>query len=56
MYWPPVLFAGPYRTPKCRVGRDFPCVINGDRPVRGLTEAPILWPYAYGAVLFVSSS
>jgi hypothetical protein len=55
---PPALVAGPYKTPRCRVGRDFPCVVHGDRPVRGLTDAPVPWPFGFAAKgkrqLFVS--
>lgn len=54
----PALVAGPYKTPRCKVGREFYCVINGDREVRGITDAPIPWPYAYAQAnvrqLFVS--
>ncbi len=42
----PALVAGPYRTPRCRIGGKFPCVINGTRTVVGITKAPIPWPYA----------
>src|ERR1700722_17200632 len=36
---------GSYRTPRCKPGQVFPCVINGDREVTGITDAPIPWPY-----------
>ncbi len=50
---PPALIAGPYHTPRVRLGRDWdgvvlcrgPRVEPGPHPVRGLTSAPIPWPY-----------
>ena len=41
------LLFGPYRTPRCKVGRSLRCAIRGKATVRGLTDAPIKWPYTY---------
>jgi hypothetical protein len=41
----PALIAGPYRTPRCRVGRLLACSLRGDVPVDGITDALIPWPY-----------
>lgn len=43
----PVLIRGPYWPPRCDVGQKFPCSIRGPRVVRGMTDAPISWPFAY---------
>jgi len=43
----PTLIAGPYATPGCKVGAEFPDLLHGDRPIRGLTDAPISWPFSY---------
>ena len=40
------LVAGPYCTPRCRIGKVFRCAVNGARQVVGITDAPIPWPYA----------
>jgi hypothetical protein len=54
----PKLIAGPYRTPTCRPGGRFACVVNGDRQIMGITDALIPWPYAFAQArvrqLFVS--
>ena len=39
------LLFGPYRTPKCKVGRRLRCVVHGKVAVAGLSDAPIQWPY-----------
>ena len=39
------LLFGPYRTPKCKVGRRLRCVMRGKVTVAGLSDAPIQWPY-----------
>jgi hypothetical protein len=39
------LIAGPYQTPRCKVGRMLRCQIRGKVIVRGIHEAPIQWPY-----------
>lgn len=38
------LLAGPYRTPRCRMGAFLTCRIRGRVSVVGLTDAPICWP------------
>lgn len=46
---PPALIGGPYSTPaRCKVGRVLACLRFGDRPVAGLTDTPIPWPYSIG--------
>jgi hypothetical protein len=42
------LLFGPYRLPKCRVGRFLRCRVKGLRRVKGLSYAPIPWPIAGG--------
>jgi hypothetical protein len=42
------LLFGPYRSPRCRVGKRLRCVVRGDLVVRGISDAPILWPQAKG--------
>ena len=43
------LYFGPYRPPKCRVGDKLPCEYRGrEVVVRGMTDAPIQWPYRKG--------
>lgn len=39
------LIGGPYRAPRCKVGRLLACRLRGDVPVDGITDAPIPWPY-----------
>jgi hypothetical protein len=39
------LIAGPYAAPRCRVGRGLYCLVRGDVAVRGMTDAPVPWPY-----------
>lgn len=41
----PILIAGPYTTPRCRIGGTLACRIRGDVPVDGITDAPIAWPF-----------
>jgi hypothetical protein len=36
---------GSYAAPRCRIGRQLACQINGDVEVDGITEAPVPWPY-----------
>lgn len=45
---PPPLVGGPYRRPRCRVGKVLTCQYR-DREiaVAGLTDGPIRWPYAH---------
>ena len=38
------LLFGPYRTPRCRVGRRVRCLARGAVTVHALTDAPIPWP------------
>jgi hypothetical protein len=40
------LWHGPYRMPRCRVGRRLVCAVRGSVEVVGLSEAPIPWPQA----------
>lgn len=49
---PPNLIAGPYKTPRIKPGVDVPGVVlgrggvvDGPHVVRGLTDAPIAWPW-----------
>ena len=35
------LLFGPYRTPKCKVGRGLRCIMRGKVTVAGLSDAPI---------------
>ena len=38
---------GPYRSPRCRVGRTWlPCAIHGRVKVLGISDSPIPWPMA----------
>jgi hypothetical protein len=37
------LLFGPYRTPKCKVGRRLRCVMRGKVTVAGLSDAPTQW-------------
>src|SRR5260370_31249445 len=37
---------GPYRSPRCRIGRRLRCVGRSDLVVRGISDAPIPWPQA----------
>src|SRR6516164_2650967 len=39
------LLFGPYRTPKCKVGRHLRCIMRGKVTVAGLSDALIQWPY-----------
>ena len=39
------LIGGPYRMPKCKVGRLLRCALRGTVRVRGIHETPIRWPY-----------
>ena len=39
------LLAGPYRMPRCKVGRALRCSLRGKVHVAGIHEAPIPWPY-----------
>jgi hypothetical protein len=41
------LLGGPYRTPRCRVGRTLRCTRRGRVIVRGITDGPIPWPYSW---------
>jgi hypothetical protein len=39
------LLFGPYRMPRCRVGRTWlHCAIRGQVRVVGISDAPIMWP------------
>jgi hypothetical protein len=38
------LHFGPYRTPKCKVGKLLQCVVRGEKKVIALSDAPIPWP------------
>lgn len=42
------LIAGPYRAPRCRVGRTLACLVRGAVIVAGIADAPIPWPYSTG--------
>jgi hypothetical protein len=42
------LLFDPSRSPRCRVGKSLRCVVRGDLVVRGISDAPILWPQAKG--------
>jgi hypothetical protein len=42
------LLFGPFRLPKCCVGRFLRCRIRGRLQVRSITNAPIPWPVAGG--------
>jgi hypothetical protein len=35
---------GPYRMPRCRVGRWLQCAIHGEVKVVGISDAPMQWP------------
>src|SRR4051812_6825409 len=39
------LLYGPYRMPKCKVGKSLRCRIRGEVKVIGITDALIQWPY-----------
>ncbi len=39
------LLAGPYRTPRCKIGGALRCAMRGKVVVCGIHEAPIQWPY-----------
>ncbi|HZZ77570.1 MAG TPA: hypothetical protein VFE62_03570 [Gemmataceae bacterium] len=41
------LIAGPYRMPRCRIGGVLRCARYGKVIVRGITDAPIPWPYTW---------
>jgi hypothetical protein len=41
------LLFGPYRMPVCKVGRTLRCRIRSRAVVRGITDAPIQWPYTW---------
>jgi hypothetical protein len=36
---------GSYAAPRCRIGRQLACRVNGDVEVDGITEAAIPWPF-----------
>ena len=38
------LIHGPYRTPKCRIGRRVRCAVRGEMKVKKFSDAPIPWP------------
>ena len=38
------LLYGPYRMPRCRVGRRLLCQVRGTVVVAGISDAPIPWP------------
>jgi hypothetical protein len=40
------LLFGPYRSPRCRVGKRLRCVLRGELVVRGISDALIPWPQA----------
>ena len=40
------LVSGPYKAPRCKVGRDLACAIRGEVVVRGLSDGPLPWPFA----------
>jgi hypothetical protein len=42
------LLFGPYRMPRCRVGRKLFCEVRGWVTVRGLSDNPIPWPQTRG--------
>ena len=44
MPYVPPLIAGPYKTPRCRVGRELFDFLRGDLVVIRISEAPIPWP------------
>jgi hypothetical protein len=39
------LLFGPYRMPRCKVGGKLRCELRGTVIVRGLSDAPIVWPF-----------
>ena len=39
------LLFGPYRMPRFRVGRFLRCTMRGKVRVRGISDAPIMWPF-----------
>ncbi|HZZ80168.1 MAG TPA: SOS response-associated peptidase [Gemmataceae bacterium] len=41
------LIAGPYRMPRCRIGGTLCCARYGKVIVRGISDAPISWPYTW---------
>jgi hypothetical protein len=43
----PALIRGPYAAPACEIGASLKCEIRGRVNVRGLTDAPIPWPWTY---------
>jgi hypothetical protein len=43
--YPPVLIAGPYEMPACRVGQELDSMDTGVAIVDGITDALIPWPY-----------
>jgi hypothetical protein len=41
------LLFGPYRMPKCRVGKMIACRIRGPVRIEGITAAPMQWPFTF---------
>ena len=41
------LLFGPYQTPKCKFGGTLRCRMRGKMKVKGITDAPIHWPYTF---------
>jgi hypothetical protein len=41
------LLFGPYRMPKCRVGKMIACRVRGPVRVEGITAAPMQWPFTF---------
>lgn len=37
---------GPYRMPKCKIGKFLTCGVRGEKKVVGISDAPISWPQA----------
>jgi hypothetical protein len=40
----PALIAGPYKPPRCRVGKPIYDLLHGDLAVVGISDAPVPWP------------
>ena len=41
---PPAFFAGPYRTPRYRIGRRVQCQVRGEMKITGTSNGRIPWP------------
>ena len=45
------LLYGPYRMPRCKAGRLLCCRMRGKVRVRGISDAPIMWPFTRTATV-----